>query len=245
MGATVRFVGAVGRDGAGELLLEHLVGHGVDITHVTTVDGPSGVAYVLVDDSAENMIVVAAGANGAVAPMPEGSDEWLNCAVLLMQLELPIATVLKAAQEARARGVRVVVNAAPVAPLPDELLACIDVLIVNEHECRELAGRSVTDDAARLLAGVVSTVVVTLGATGAAWYEREAKRGQVAPPTVEPVDTTGAGDAFCGVFAARLASGATVADAVRHAVVAGALSTEVSGAAESAPTLDAVQQLLT
>lgn len=240
MGIDVRFVGAVGRDASGELLIQHLRRNDVDTSHVVAVDGVSGTAFVLVDDAGENMILVASGANGTVDPLPAGSADWLECSVLLMQLELPALTVLRSATEGHRRGVLVVLNAAPASPLPDELLGFVDVLVVNEHECRELAGVRLIEEAAEILAQAVPTLVVTQGARGALWYEHRAKGGPVAPPPVTPVDTTGAGDTFCGVLAALLANNRSVEDAVRFAVVASALSTQVSGAADSAPRYDEV-----
>lgn len=238
MGVEVWFVGAVGADAAGDLLVEHLSRNGVDATHVTVSECPSGTAYVLVDDTAENMILVASGANGTVASLPGGSEEWLQCSVLLMQLELPIPTVLRTAQEARTRGVRVVLNAAPASPLPADLLSYVDVLVVNENECQELGGASRVEEAAATLAQTVPALVVTQGARGASWYERGRKGGRASPPSVTPVDTTGAGDTFCGVLAAFLAAGTSLGDAVRVAVTASAISTEVSGAGDSAPCYD-------
>jgi ribokinase len=240
MGIDVRFVGAVGRDASGELLVRHLRRNDVDTSHVVAVDGVSGTAFVLVDDAGENMILVASGANGTVGPLPTGSADWLECSVLLMQLELPTLTVLRSAKEGHRRGVRVVLNAAPASPLPDELLGFVDVLVVNEHECRELAGVHLIEEAAEILAQAVPALVVTQGARGALWYEHRVKGGPVAPPPVTPVDTTGAGDTFCGVLAALLANNRSLEDAVRLAVVASALSTQVIGAADSAPRYDEV-----
>ncbi|GAA1544814.1 ribokinase [Nocardioides humi] len=242
-GGTVAFVGAVGRDPAGDALLAHLRGNDVRTQHVALVDEPTGSAIVMVDDTGENAILVTGGANGSVAPLPHGSDEWLDCAVLLMQLELPPATVLRCARAARARGVLVVLNAAPAGPLPDGLLDAVDVLVVNEHECRALAGSASLDDAASRLASPVPTLVVTQGARGARWYDRGHLAGTIPPPSVSAVDTTGAGDTFCGALAACLAAGSPLDEVLRFAVVAGALSTQVHGA-DSAPRLDVVQEAL-
>lgn len=244
MGVAVQFVGAVGRDAGGDSLIEHLRRNHVDTSHVVVADGESGTAFVLVDDAGENMILVASGANGAVDLLPPGSSEWLECSLLLMQLELPITTLQRSAQEAHRKGVRVVLNAAPASPLPDELLDSVDVLVVNEHECRELAGVSATADAADILAQTVPALVVTQGARGAFWYEREVKGGSKSPPDVTPVDTTGAGDTFCGVLAARLAADSSFEDAVTLAVVSSALSTQVSGAGDSAPSYSEVLRYL-
>lgn len=240
MGLDVRFVGAVGGDAVGQLLVQHLRSNHIDTSHVVVANGASGTAFVMVDDAGENMILVSAGANSAVEPLPGGSSDWLECSVLLMQLELPTPTVLRSAQEGHRRGVRVVLNAAPASPIPDELLNVVDVLVVNEHECRTLAGVSAIGEAAEILAHAVPSLVVTQGARGAFWYEHQVEGGPVAPPPVTPVDTTGAGDTFCGVLAALLANDSPLEDAVRFAVVGSALSTQVSGAADSAPCYDEV-----
>ncbi|TNM36476.1 ribokinase [Nocardioides albidus] len=242
-GAAVTFVGAVGRDSGADLLLGHLRDNAVSTRHVARVDGPTGSAIVMVDDEGENAILVTSGANGQVPPLPDGTDEWLACDVVLLQLELPSRTVLQCAVAARSRGVRVLLNAAPAAPLPDGLLEATDLLVVNETECRTLAGVESLESAAHELARRVPVVVVTLGARGAMWFEDGRLRGELPPPAVSPVDTTGAGDAFCGALAARLAAGDTVEEAVRFALVAGALSTQGHGA-DTAPTLASVRSVL-
>lgn len=239
-GATVAFIGAVGTDPAGEQLHDHLRRNAVDTADLLRVEGESGSAIVLVEDSGENAILVTAGANGQVRLLPPHKDRWLDSNVLLMQLELPMTTIQRAAHEAQSHSTRVILNAAPPLRLPTDILELIDVLIVNEHECRELAPGTDIEQAARHLARAVPVLVVTLGAHGVLWFEHGRQQRQLRPPRVNPVDTTGAGDTFCGAFAAQLAIETPIEQALGFAVTASALSIETEGASDSAPHRDDV-----
>ena len=232
-GARVAMVGCVGADAAGEELLANLHAAGVDATHVRSLDdASSGTALIVVDGAGENAIVVVPGANAEVAPadvaaaLGDGHD-----GVVLAQLEIPEAAVLAAAG---APG-RFVLNASPVRPLPDELLALADPLIVNAGEAAALAGGSREDDpgelAGALLARGARSVVVTLGAAGACWATAAARFSRPAP-TVEVVDTTGAGDVFAGTLVARLADGAEPEAALGAANAAAAAAVGWHGAQE-------------
>jgi ribokinase len=137
-----------------------------------------------------------------------------------------------------------VLNAAPAQPLPDALLAVVDVLVVNEHEAVELTGRADPDAAARVLADGVRDVVVTLGARGAVHVARDGTRTFEPGRTADVVDTTGAGDAFVGVLAAAVATGAALPPAVRRAVAAGSLAVERRGAVPSMPTYGEIDERL-
>ncbi|MFC7597613.1 ribokinase [Terrabacter sp. GCM10028922] len=236
-GASVRFVGAVGNNATGAQLAKYLQTNQIDTTDLATVTADSGTAIVMVDDNGENAILVTPGANGAVTPLPSHPGRWLDTDVLLMQLELPLSTIEMATAEAArsAPTTRVVLNAAPARRLPRDLLGNIDVLIVNEHECRELTSNPELPEAARELAQNVAGLVVTLGARGATWFERGHQGGSITPPKVTPVDTTGAGDTFCGALAAELAAGASLETAIAFGVAASALSTQQHGASDSAP----------
>jgi ribokinase len=234
-GALTAFVGAVGEDAAGTMLRDVLTTAGVDDGAVRTLRGePTGRALITVGDDAENSIVVVPGANGALSP----PDELPESAVVLAQLEVPVDVVIGAFAIARSAGARTVLNPAPARTLPDDLLALTDVVVPNEHELELLGG---TD---RLLAAGLDAVVVTLGARGAQIVRADGRVHAQQPFLVTPVDTTGAGDAFCGTFAARLARGDDIDDAVRWAAAAGALATTVPGAVPSLPTEDAVAALL-
>ncbi|MDQ3176910.1 MAG: ribokinase [Actinomycetota bacterium] len=230
-GATVRFVGAVGNDDAGRLLFDVLSSEGIDASEVRTSTMPTGRAVIVVADEGENTIVVVPGANAdaVVTSLPP-------CDVVLAQLELRLAVIAGALRTARERGILTMLNPAPVVALGDalrEALAMCDVVVPNEHELVLLGG------APALLATGVGTVIVTKGARGV-----DVVRGDgvehVDAHEVTPVDTTGAGDTFCGYLAAGLAAGVDDGDAVRRAVVAAALSTTRAGAVPSIPTASEV-----
>jgi ribokinase len=250
LGADVRLAGLVGDDTFGADLLAAVAAQGVDVSHVATLDGVStGMALIAVEESSENMIIVASGANRQLTAAVLGGSEGLRALLhgagaLLLQLETPIPTSIAAAQVARELGVPVVLNAAPCPPdltaELDELLQLTDALIVNESESLALAGSA---DPAVLLALGPAVAVVTLGRHGASAAD---KKGRIDVPgfTVPSVDTVGAGDTFCGQFALAFASGTPLAEAVRRACAAGALATTTPGAQSAAATLDRVAELL-
>lgn len=235
-GARTALVGAVGDDAAAGLLLEAAEGAGVDTTLVRRARGPSGNAWILVQADGENAIVVSSGANASVRSLHPAERERITWArVLVAQLETPVEAVLEAALLARESGARFVLNAAPALALPSDLLGAVDVLVVNEHEVRQLAGLDDPEEAAHHLLESVGAVVVTLGAQGALVLDHEGLRS-VDSAAAQVVDTTGAGDAFTGVLAAALADGRTLDEAVGRAVVAGALAVETPGAVPSIPS---------
>ena len=232
-GSPTRFVGAVGPDDAGQTLTRVAGEAGVDTSEVAVVDVSTGRALILVSDSGENSIVVVPGANELC---PEGAARAGE--VVLAQLEVPLDTVESTFRSAREVGATTVLNPAPARPLPPELLDLVDIIVPNEHELDLLGGVS------GLLERGVGTVVVTLGAEGARVHTSE---GAVDIPTlaVDAVDTTGAGDTFCGYLASGLASGLPLESAARRGCLAAALSTTRSGAAPSIPTSAEVEGLST
>lgn len=232
-GARVALVGAVGSDAAGKHLREVATDAGIDDAHLTTVESVgTGRAIVSVDDRGENSIIVIPGANHQVstADLPAGR-------VMLAQLETTIDTVVAALRSGRSTGAVTVLNPAPAAALPDELLELCDVLVPNEHEVGLLGG---VDE---LLDRGVKQLVVTRGAHGVDYWDA-GQAGHVDAFEVTPVDTTGAGDAFCGVLACRLAAGDALPAAVQVAAAAGALATTKPGAVPSQPTRDAIEALI-
>jgi ribokinase len=243
-GATVAFVGAFGDDDAGRTLLAVAAAEGIDLAAAVVREGvPTGRALITVDAAGENSIVVIPGANATVGvhdgPDSEASDTPSK--VVLAQLEIPIGSVVGALRAARAAGARTVLNPAPVPPtgLPDDLIACCDVVIPNEHELELLGGVD------RLLERGVGAVVVTRGAAGVLVADASSgERWTLDAFPVDPVDTTGAGDAFCGAFASRLAAGDLLDVAVRYAAAAGAIATTVRGAVPSLPRHEAIAALL-
>jgi ribokinase len=250
-GATTAFVGMVGDDSAGQHLLAVLDEEGVDTRGVATVGALTGRALISVADDGENHIVVVPGANAAVsvAHVDRHHAPVERARVVLAQLEIPLVAVETALRRARASGVTTILNATPPLPLDADLLRLVDVLVVNEHEAAAMAGGSVANstdasDAGRALrASGCGVVVVTLGSEGAVLVSED---GVVHRPAirVDVIDTTAAGDAFAGTFAARLAEGAELAEALRWAIAAGALAVTTLGAAPSIPGRSDVQRLL-
>ncbi|MPV37130.1 PfkB family carbohydrate kinase, partial [Georgenia subflava] len=238
-GADTWFLGALGRDGAADLLLESLTGAGVHEDLVALSDEATGTALIWITDDGENAIIVAPGANSEVAVDDAAAARLAQADVVLVQLEIPLETVVAAAR-ARRDGARFVLNAAPSRELPPEVWAELDLLVVNEHEARDLAPAAGAlgsndaaaaagtgeraavgpEDLATALLEKVPAVVITLGGDGALVAERGADPVTVPAPKVTAVDTTGAGDTFCGVLAAALAGGAGLADAARLASAA-------------------------
>ncbi|MFI1730059.1 ribokinase [Streptomyces acidicola] len=247
LGARTALLARVGDDAHGRLLLDSQREAGVDTVGVLVGGAPTGVALITVDPSGDNSIVVSPGANGRLAPEDIRSALSLLHAssVVSAQLEIPLETVVEVARNLP-DGTRFVLNPSPPRPLPDELLAACDPLIVNEHEARVIAGDdlggSPEDWARALLALGPRSVVVTLGAEGALVASAE---GSVRVPSVkvEAVDTTGAGDAFTAALAWKLGTGAELAEAAAYAARVGAAAVTKAGAQESFPTAEEVASL--
>lgn len=272
MGARVAMLGRVGEDAFGDQLLDNLQANGVDVGLIKRSMGATGTALITVDRQGRNTIVVAPGANGKV--LPADLDDWqaalTGADALLMQLEIPLETVLEAARRAKTSGAAVILNPSPARALPDELLDLADVLVMNEHETALISGMAATSRdqveraAQTLLERGVDWVVVTLGEEGALAVSR---REVLHSPgfEVEAVDTVAAGDAFTGALAAALAESGVfsfrrtadgsksakraMAEAVddniiRIANAAGALAVTVRGAQPSLPTRTQVEDFL-
>jgi ribokinase len=234
LGPQVVFYGAVGDDRYASMITEVLQTESIDVSELVTHPGPSGLALIVVDADAENSIVVVPGANAALAAPV--IDERTK--VVLSQLEVPLHAVRVACRRGRAIGALTILNPAPAHVEPAALLefaADIDILVPNEHELVALGGSD------RLLEAGLATLVVTLGSRGVEVYH-EGSQWVEAPCAVTPLDSTGAGDAFCGALAARLALGFPLADAVRWGAAAGAAATETAGA--TPPALSAVEALV-
>ncbi len=242
MGASVELIGRVGRDEAGRFLLDELSRAGVGVEHVETSDGPSGTALITVAADGANTIVVVPGANARVSAddVDAARDVLQATDALVLQLEVPIQANVRAAQVAREAGRLVFLNSSPVAPIPDDLLAVVSYLILNEGELRLLTDGA--SDPERLLERGVGAVVVTLGERGARLVARDGVR-DAAAYQVDAVDTTAAGDAFLGALAATLSERG--ADrALEAAVAAGAIAVTRWGAQPSLPTLAEVDALI-
>lgn len=234
--ADTTFVGALGEDEAGDLLLVSLGGAGVRTDLVARVDAPTGTAFVTVDPGGENAIVVAPGANDLLQLGARQAGRIAEADVVLAQLEIPLDVVTKAA-ELRKPGALFVLNAAPSRELPAELWAAIDLLVVNEHEAADLAG---TPEA---LLDRVPVAVVTRGGEGCLVLRREQETKHINGIPVQAIDTTGAGDIFCGVLAAALARGLDVEEATRLACAAGALAVTRPGTQTAVPSAEEVALL--
>ncbi len=248
LGAAAHMVGRVGEDAFGRELLESLGRDGVDTAAVQTTAGlPTGVALIVVDAAGQNSIVVSAGANAHLTPADvDRVAPMLRAAgVVMLQLEVPLPAVLRAAEVGRQGGALVVLNPAPAQPLPAALLSCVDVLVPNETELALLAGGSgPVAKAARTLRTRtgIGTVVVTLGAQGALLVGDSVAHVPAFPVT--PVDTTAAGDAFVAALAVALAEGRPPVDAVRFGNAAGALAATRPGAQTALPDRAAVEAIL-
>jgi ribokinase len=241
-GAATCFVGAVGNDDAGQVLRSTMSDAAIDTEFLRTDDAETGQAFIVVDRSGENTIIVASGANASVVELTGDERAQLErSAVVLMQLELPLAAVSEAARVAHYAGTTVMVNAAPAMVLSAELLAEIDVLIVNEHEATIVGAIDDVPAASAALAALVPRLIVTLGAKGSVLYESGIEKARIASPKVVAVDTTGAGDTFCGAFAAGIAAGRTFEAAATFASMAAALSVQRLGAVPSIPRLAEIE----
>jgi ribokinase len=248
LGARVRMVGRVGEDAYGAQLVESLTSAGVDAGMVARTAGVStGLALIFVEDLGENVIVLEPGANQLLADddVRAASEVIQGAGALLLQLEVPLDTVLLAAQVARGSGVRVILNAAPARPLPDALLALVDVLLVNETELTLISGSiGGHEEAARLLlARGAHSALVTLGREGSLLVANE---GTTYMPAfaVEAVDTTAAGDAFTGAYVVALLDGSDPRACLRFASAAAAIKVTRYGAQPGFPSRREVEDFL-
>ncbi len=248
LGCDVTMIGRVGDDDAGRSMVAGLRAEGIDTRHVSVdADAGSGLAVITLDDAGENAIVVSPGANGRlpVNAITAAAPVLAAARVALFQLEVPLPAVVAAIAEV---GGVVILNPAPAQPLPTSMLARVGILVPNRTELGVLAGTDepetldAVEDALAALE-FAGRVVVTLGADGAVIAEGGVLT-HVPAPTIDPVDTTAAGDAFCGGLADAISRDAPLVEAVRWAVHAGALAATKIGAQPSLPTRDAVLSLM-
>jgi ribokinase len=251
LGASVAFLGRVGDDEFGEPLVRALGEKGIDTSLIGRASGAStGAAFITVTPDGENAITVAPGANRSLTPedVDAASEAIGRARVLVAQMEIPVETVLRAVEVATEGGTRALVNLAPVLEVPRELLERLDPLVVNEHEAAFLLGREVEGvegaraAAPELLSLGPRSAVITLGEAGAVFASGESTE-HLPAPKVDVVDTTGAGDAFVGALATKLARDASLEEAVAYAVRAGAAAVTKEGAQGSLPTREQVEAL--
>lgn len=249
VGSNVQMLGLVGDDAFGGQLRANLEVNGVNVSQVKTVPSPSGIALITVDAQGENTIVASLGANNLLLPDRIPVDVLITAKIILMQLEMPIETVQFVTETAAAKEIPVLLNAAPVEPLPDPLLQGIHYLIVNESEATLLSEVVVRtqDDALtaaqRLRQRGIQTAIITLGNRGVIWSGPESE-GHLPAHQVDVVDTTAAGDAFCGGFAACLAEGLPLETALKFANAAGAIAITRPGAQPSLGNRAEIESLL-
>ena len=252
LGARVSMVARVGHDVFGQGTLDNFRSLGIGTTHVLQdADRFSGVAPIFVDDRAENVIVIVPGANYGLTPedVRAAREEIASADVLCCQLEIPVESTLEAFRVARSAGVTTILNPAPAAPLPDELLGLTDICVPNEVELEMLTGYSAgsLEEAAHaaetLLARGPGHVIVTLGSRGSLVVTSGSTQHVPAVP-VDAVDPTGAGDEFIGALAVFLAEGASMADATMAAAAAAAISVTRIGTQVSFPDRQEVERLL-
>jgi ribokinase len=249
LGADVTMIGKLGTDLFGDTLMAAHAEEGIHTDYVIRdTEVGTGIASILIDADGDNSIVIVPQANMrlSVEDIERASESIAAADVLLLQLEVPIAASQRAAEIAKSNGATVVLNPAPAQELPDDFLAQVDILTPNAVETESLSGVKVSTatDAERaakvLLDKGLSAVILTLGERGALLLTSDLTQ-QVPAYSVEVVDTTAAGDAFCGALATGLARGENLVDAVAFANAAGALAVTVLGAAPSMPTATQVE----
>ncbi len=246
-GADVHMLAAVGNDDFGKNAVAALVAEGIDVSNVHTVEGvASGVAMIFVSDTGENCIGVAPGANSKLTPnmLRNNETEFAAASVVLVQLETPMETIVAAAELSAAHDAKLILNPAPAAEIPEQIYADLFCITPNQSEAELLTGIAVVDKASAaeaaqvLLSRGVDNVVITMGGQGALLCNTDGAFFEAAG-RVAVVDTTGAGDTFNGFFAAMVASGNSLQDALATAVSAASQSVQVAGAIPSIPYLDA------
>ncbi|MFK0002191.1 ribokinase [Paenarthrobacter sp. NPDC090522] len=258
LGGDVALIGAVGDDPNGTMLLESTASAGVDVSRVRRSDAATGVAVISVDAHGENSIIISAGANGTLCPADVDLAAFRSAAVVCLCLEVGIDTVVAAAQAGHDAGATVLLNLSPYAEVPELLADLSDVLLVNAHEAALFLGsEAFIPDAdaeaedwepvrSQFADRGLQRVLVTLGSQGSVVLDSLADGDQltrIAPTRVSAVDTTGAGDAFTGAVAARLAAGDSLADAASFASVAAALAATKKGTQAAYARLEEVEQL--
>ncbi|WAT00582.1 ribokinase [Rouxiella chamberiensis] len=251
-GADISFIACVGSDDIGERVRQQLASDNIDTRSIEAVaDTTTGVALIFVNEDAENVIGIHAGANNALTPdsLPRFESQITQASALLMQLESPLETVMAAARLAKAHKTQVVLNPAPACELPDALLSLVDMITPNETEAEKLTGVKVTNDedaarAAQILHDKgIATVIITLGSKGV-WLSQQGVGKNVPGFKVKAVDTIAAGDTFNGALVTALLEGTPLDQAVRFAHAAAAIAVTRAGAQSSVPWRQEIDDFL-
>ena len=244
-GAEVHFVGKLGRDLFGDSIAENFKKLGIDSEYVERSDTPNGVAHIWVDANGENRIIIIPGANHEIESKKaiEAIESIAGLAVVVAQCEIKQEVTLAAFSAAKKRGCVTILNPAPYQPLSEELLAVTDWIIPNETEFKELLGQAPTSDEVLKKFRPGKNSIVTLGSEGAVLITSDGDLTRVSAPTVNAVDTTGAGDAFVGVFAFGLASGKNPEDAMKLGIKVASMSVTRKGAQSSYPSQAEIETL--
>lgn len=242
LGGEVSFVCKLGNDIFGDNAISHYKKEGLRVDKVMRCATPSGVALINVDKNAENCIVVACGANGEITPedIESISDEIRSAEIVLLQLEIPVDAVLRAAKIAHEAGKYVILNPAPACPLPEEIFEYISLIIPNQTEMQILTGCS--DDSAeqgmqKLFSKGVRNIILTQGSKGCLIAENSDLSTLTSVPArkVKAVDTTAAGDTYCGALCVALSEGKSLREAADFATHAASLTVQRVGAQDSIP----------
>ena len=240
-GAKTRFAGRVGDDAFGAQVTSALRNEGINVDALTAAPGKTALASIWVDERGDNMIIVASGANARLTSEALSVTTLDSETLVVLQMEVPVAEIEAVIAKAKQSSARVLLNLAPALPISDDALKQVDILVLNEHEARTLCGQfelsasTPEEQVAALHALLDASVIITLGADGVmAMHRGQGYRAPAFP--VEPVDTTGAGDCFVGVFAAALDAGLAFEDALARAAVAGSLACTIVGAMPSFPS---------
>ncbi len=252
LGGDVLFITRLGKDIFGDQAVENFKRDQIDITGITRdPDHPSGVALIMVDESGENIISVAPGANMQLLPahVEKMRERIIDSPIILLQLEIPLSVVESAVRLGKAHNRTVILNPAPATSLPSGLLANISILTPNRTEAELLTGISITDTESAILAAQkiqsmgVQSIVLTMGSQGAL-VVHHGETQMIPAFSIEPVDTTAAGDAFNGAMAVALALNQSIIEAVRFANAVAALAASKMGAQPSLPYRNEVELFL-
>jgi ribokinase len=244
-GAEVHFVGKLGKDLFGDSISENFKKLGIEAKYVERSETPNGVAHIWVDANGENRIVIIPGANYEIESKKatEAIESIADLAVVVAQCEIKQDVTLAAFSAAKKRGCITILNPAPYQPLSEELLAVTDWIIPNETEFKELHGHFPTSDEVLKSFRPGKNSIVTLGSEGAVLITSDGNLTRVSAPKVNAVDTTGAGDAFVGVFAFALASGKNAEDAMKLGIKVASMSVTRKGAQSSYPSQAEIETL--